>query len=85
MILLASPVASVPRVKTMKLGADGLGVYNKSSGCNGISTCAPAFGIKSRPWSKNCPNNVNQELYPADALKSGVTFGICKTVDGIPV
>ncbi|MCR9140219.1 MAG: hypothetical protein NXI27_29845 [Alphaproteobacteria bacterium] len=36
----------------------------------------PPLLIRSRPWSKNWPNSVIQELYGADRPSSGDTSGI---------
>src|SRR3954463_15446398 len=65
----------------MKLGGFGLaavGVTNRgSSGCNGMTTVPlPPFGTRSRPWSKNCPKNVNIRLNGAERPKFGVMLGM---------
>ena len=34
------------------------------------------FVVRSRPWSKNWPNSVNQELYGAERPASGARLGM---------
>ncbi|MCY1445476.1 hypothetical protein D9M71_619910 [compost metagenome] len=47
-----------------------------SSACSGTKTTPlPPLFTRSRPWSKNCPNRVNQELKPADRPSSGAVLG----------
>src|SRR3954469_4071783 len=53
------------------------GTNSGSSGCNGMMTVPlPPFVTRSRPWSKNCPKNVNMRLNGEDKQKSGVMFGM---------
>src|SRR3954452_12692142 len=65
----------------MKLGGFGLvavgGTNSGSSDCSGMTTVPlPPFVTRSRPWSKNCPKNVNITLNGAERPKSGVMFGM---------
>ena len=41
----------------------------------------PPLLTRSRPWSKNCPNSVNHELYGADRPTSGATLGMKNAPD----
>src|SRR5437764_4761267 len=53
------------------------GTKRGSSGCNGMTTVPlPPFVTRSRPWSKNCPKNVNIRLNGAPRPKLGVMFGM---------
>src|SRR4051794_35809101 len=53
------------------------GTNSGSSACNGMMTVPlPPFVTRSRPWSKNCPKNVNMRLNGADRPKAGVMFGM---------
>ena len=65
----------VARVSTMKLV--GLpGTNSGSSGCSGMNTVPlPPLFTRSRPWSKNWPKKVNQELNGADRPTSGGRSG----------
>ena len=65
--MLSPVVAFAARVSTIKLAFEPF-TYSGSSALRGINTDAPALGIKSRPWSKNCPKSVNHESYPAETL-----------------
>jgi len=63
-----------------------LGTYSGSSAFSVINTVPlPPLGTRSRPWSKNWPNNVNHESYGADTPKSGVEFGSSNSCNGEPV
>src|SRR3954453_175888 len=53
------------------------GTKSGASGGNGLMTVPlPPFVARSRPWSKNCPKNVNIRLKGAERPKSGVMFGM---------
>src|SRR4051794_19505996 len=55
-----------------------------SSAFNGTNTAEPLFTVWSTPWSKNCPKNVNSELYGGDSPTSVVTFGMNSVLcDGV--
>ena len=55
-----------------------------SSGFSGMKTVPlPPLFTRSRPWSKNCPKSVNQELYGAERPTSGATFGMKNAPDGV--
>src|SRR3954471_11753083 len=47
-----------------------------SSAFSGTKTVEPLLTVWSTPWSKNCPKNVNSELYGGDRPTSVVTFGM---------
>ena len=47
-----------------------------SSAFSGTKTVPPDFCVRSTPWSKNCPNSVNHELYGGERPTSVVTFGM---------
>src|SRR4051812_33545842 len=47
-----------------------------SSAFSGTNTALPLLTVWSTPWSKNCPKNVNSELYGGDSPTSVVTFGM---------
>ncbi len=47
-----------------------------SSAFNGTKTVPPPLTVWSTPWSKNCPNSVNIELYGGERPTSVVTFGM---------
>ncbi|MCY1411684.1 hypothetical protein D9M68_672740 [compost metagenome] len=69
----------VARVRTRKLV--GLaGSYSGSSGISGMKM-VPLLPLetRSRPWSKNWPKKVNQELKGAESPSSGVVLGMKKT------
>ncbi|MOA01739.1 hypothetical protein D3C78_1211610 [compost metagenome] len=64
----------VARVTTMKLVLPP-GTNSGSSGCSGMKMVPePPLVTRSRPWSKNCPKNVIQELNGADKPASAVVF-----------
>src|SRR5436305_2654858 len=63
----SSPVFGLP---------SGPSVISGSSGFNGTKTVAPLLTVWSTPWSKNCPKNVNSELYGGERPTSVVTFGM---------
>src|SRR3954451_14160938 len=47
-----------------------------SSAFSGTNTVCPLLTVWSTPWSKNCPKNVNSELYGGERPTSVVTFGM---------
>src|SRR3954451_13649341 len=47
-----------------------------SSAFSGTNTVCPLLTVWSTPWSKNCPKNVNTELYGGERPTSVVTFGM---------
>src|SRR3954470_17456748 len=47
-----------------------------SSAFSGTNTEEPLLTVWSTPWSKNCPKNVNSELYGGERPTSVVTFGM---------
>src|SRR4051812_29898466 len=49
-----------------------------SSPLSGTNTVPPPLTVWSTPWSKNCPNRVNIELYGGERPTSVVTFGMNK-------
>ena len=51
-------------------------VRSGSSARSGTKTVAPLLTVWSTPWSKNCPKNVNIELYGGERPTSVVTFGM---------
>src|SRR3954449_11044377 len=63
----SSPVPALP---------SGPRVTSGSSLCSGTKTALPLLTVWSTPWSKNCPKNVNSELYGGDRPTSVVTFGM---------
>src|SRR4051794_6656461 len=65
-------VASSP-VPALPSGPSGV---SGSSGLGGTKTALPLLTVWSTPWSKNCPKNVNSELYGGDRPTSVVTFGM---------
>src|SRR3954463_14242241 len=63
----SSPVPALP---------SGPSVMSGSSDLSGTKTALPLLTVWSTPWSKNCPKNVNTELYGGDRPTSVVTFGM---------
>src|SRR4051794_41388322 len=63
----SSPVPALP---------SGPSVRSGSSARSGTNTVAPLLTVWSTPWSKNCPKNVNIELYGGESPTSVVTFGM---------
>src|SRR6476646_4185918 len=51
-------------------------VRSGSSGRSGMNTAPPLLTVWSTPWSKNCPKNVNSELYGGERPTSVVTLGM---------
>src|SRR4051812_32078437 len=51
-------------------------VRSGSSARSGTKTVEPLLTVWSTPWSKNCPKNVNHELYGGERPTSVVTFGM---------
>src|SRR4051795_6595466 len=47
-----------------------------SSAFRGTKTVEPLLTVWSTPWSKNCPKNVNHELYGGERPTSVGTFGM---------
>src|SRR3954470_15916705 len=66
-LVTSSPVLALP---------SGPRVTSGSSLCSGTKTALPLLTVWSTPWSKNCPKNVNSELYGGDRPTSVVTFGM---------
>src|SRR3954453_22970592 len=55
-----------------------------SSAFSGTNTVPPLLNVWSTPWSKNCPKNVNSELYGGERPTSVVTFGMKSVLcDGV--
>src|SRR4051794_24647706 len=63
----SSPVPALP---------SGPSVRSGSSAFSGTNTVCPLLTVWSTPWSKNCPKNVNTELYGGERPTSVVTFGM---------
>src|SRR3954468_23611004 len=63
----SSPVPALP---------SGPSVMSGSSDLSGTKTALPLLTVWSTPWSKNCPKNVNSELYGGDSPTSVVTFSM---------
>src|SRR4051794_26375315 len=63
----SSPVFGLPSGPTVRRG---------SSALSGTNTVEPLLTVWSTPWSKNCPKNVNSELYGGERPTSVVTFGM---------
>src|SRR4051795_9486889 len=51
-------------------------VRSGSSARSGTNTVPPLLNVWSTPWSKNCPKNVNSELYGGERPTSVVTLGM---------
>src|SRR3954470_185531 len=59
-------------------------VRSGSSARSGTKTVEPLLTVWSTPWSKNCPKNVNHELYGGERPTSVVTFGMKSVLcDGV--
>src|SRR3954471_21478379 len=56
----------------------GPSVISGSSGLSGTKTALPLLTVWSTPWSKNCPKNVNIELYGGERPTSVVTLGMSR-------
>src|SRR3954470_10847273 len=62
----------------------GPSVRSGSSARSGTKTVPPLLNVWSTPWSKNCPKNVNHELYGGERPTSVVTFGMKSVLcDGV--
>src|ERR687885_89528 len=71
----SSPVFGLPSGPSVRRG---------SSARSGTNTVPPALNVWSTPWSKNCPKNVNSELYGGERPTSVVTFGMKSVLcDGV--
>src|SRR3954471_18343011 len=71
----SSPVPALP---------SGPSVMSGSSDLSGTKTALPLLTVWSTPWAKNCPKNVNSELYGGERPTSVVTFGMNSVLcDGV--
>src|SRR3954462_174241 len=66
-----------PGGRSSRLPRRGSGpAISGSSAFSGTKTVEPLLTVWSTPWSKNCPKNVNHELYGGEMSTSVVTVGM---------